>query len=111
MQFADLVATSNAVAAVSGRTAKRNLLADLLQQAQPDEIEPVVRFLAGLPRPGRIGGGGRTIAAARQPSAASPSLTIREVDDLLSELATASGTGSAGRKQALLGTVLARATE
>ena len=110
MQFADVVATSNAVAAVSGRTAKRDRLAELLGRAGPDEIEPIIGFLVGAPRQGRIGVGWRTISAAEQPPAAEPSLTVTEVDEVLSELAVTSGPGSAGRKQELLGAVLARAT-
>jgi DNA ligase-1 len=110
MQLADVVATSNAVAAVSGRSAKRDLLAELLRRAPPDEIAPVVGFLIGEPRQGRIGVGWRTIAAAEQPPATEPSLTVAEVDEALSVLAATSGPGSAGRKQELLGAVLARAT-
>lgn len=110
MQLADVVATSNAVASVSGRSAKRDLLVDLLRRAEPEEIAPVIGFLIGEPRQGRIGVGWRTIAAAEQPPASEPSLTVIEVDELLSELAVTSGPGSAGRKQDLLGAVLARAT-
>jgi DNA ligase-1 len=108
--FAEIVATSTAVAAVSGRTAKRDLLADLLRRAAPDEIEPVIGFLVGEPRQGRIGVGWRTIASAEQPPAEEASLTVAEVDALLSELAVTAGAGSAGRKQDLLAAVLARAT-
>jgi DNA ligase-1 len=110
MQFADVVATSHAVAAVSGRSAKRDLLAELLGRADADEIEPVIGFLIGEPRQGRIGVGWRTIAAAERPPAVDATLTVTEIDQVLSELAVTSGPGSAGRKQDLLGAVLARAT-
>jgi len=96
MQLDDVAATSIAVAEASGRNAKRDLIAGLLSRAGPDEIEPVVGFLIGEPRQGRIGVGWRTIAAAEQPPAAEPSLTVTEIDEVLSELAVTAGAGSAG---------------
>jgi DNA ligase-1 len=108
--FAEIVATSAAVAAASGRNAKRDALADLLRRLDPDEVEPAVGFLVGEPRQGRIGVGWRTITGAEQPPAAEPSITVTEVDALLTVLAGTSGSGSAGRKQDLLRALLARAT-
>ncbi len=110
MLFHEIVATSTTVTEASGRNAKRDALADLLARLDPEEIEPAIGFLIGEPRQGRIGVGWRTIASAEQAPAAEASMTVAEVDELLSELATTSGTGSAARKQALLGAVLARAT-
>ncbi len=110
MLFAEIVATSAAVTEAPGRNAKRDALADLLARLDPEEIEPALGFLVGEPRQGRIGVGWRTIASAEQPPAPEPSVTISEVDELLTELARTSGSGSAGRKQALLGGLLARAT-
>ena len=48
--LADLVATSAAVAATSGRTAKTEALADLLRKLDPDEVEVAVDFLTGTIR-------------------------------------------------------------
>jgi len=110
VQFADVAATSAAVAGASGRNAKRDLIAALLRHAAPDEIEPVVGFLVGEPRQGRIGVGWRTIAAAERPPASGPTLTVGEIDAVLSELAVTTGPGSTARKQELLGAVLARTT-
>lgn len=110
MLFAEIVATSAAVTAASGRNAKRDALAGLLARLGPEEIEPAIGFLIGEPRQGRIGVGWRTIAGVERAPAAEPSVTIAEVDALLSELAVTSGAGSGARKQALLGDVLARAT-
>ncbi|MCU1370266.1 MAG: ATP-dependent ligase [Ilumatobacteraceae bacterium] len=110
MLFHDIVTTSVALAAAPGRNAKRDALAALLARADVDEIEPVIGFLIGEPRQGRIGVGGRTIASARQPPADEPTVTVDEVDSLLSELAATSGPGSASRKQELLAALLARAT-
>jgi DNA ligase-1 len=108
--FAEIVATSAAVTGASGRNAKRDALAALLARLDADEVEPAIGFLVGEPRQGRIGVGWRTMAGAEQPPADEPSLTVAEVDALLSELAGTSGSGSAARKQELLGAALARAT-
>ena len=62
MLFAEIVATSAAVTAASGRNAKRDALAGLLARLGPEEIEPAIGFLIGEPRQGRIGVGWRTIA-------------------------------------------------
>lgn len=110
MLFAEIVATSAAVSEASGRNAKRDALAALLSRLDPDEVEPAVGFLVGEPRQGRIGVGWRTMAGAEQPPADGPSLTIHDIDGLLTDLAGTSGSGSAGRKRELLGAVLARAT-
>ena len=65
MRFADLVATSQAVARAGGRLEKIALLASLLKRAAPEEIEIATAFLSGTPRQGRIGLGGAALHAAR----------------------------------------------
>jgi DNA ligase 1 len=109
--LADLVATSGAVAATRSRIAKVAALADLLTRLEPDEIAIAVGFLTGEPRQGRIGVGWATIGSFDLAPAASPSLTLREVDDAVTAVEAMSGAGSVGERRALLGTVLARATE
>jgi len=111
MRLADLVATSDAVAAVSGRLEKIDHLAALLSRLAPDEIEIAVGFLTGLPRQGKLGVGGATIAAARAvaPSEA-PSLEVGDVDAALALVAATSGAGSARQKVQSLGALFARAT-
>ena len=52
MLFADLVATSAAVAATRARTAKTAALVELLQRLEPDEVEAAVGFLTGCAAPG-----------------------------------------------------------
>jgi DNA ligase-1 len=77
MRLAEVVATSGAVAAASGRLEKVEHLGGLLKRLAPDEIEPAVAFLSGGPRQGRIGLGGRTLMdAAHVPPAAEASLDI-----------------------------------
>jgi DNA ligase-1 len=109
--FADVVATSSAVAATRSRLTKVEALAGLLRRAQDQaEIETVVAFLAGAPRQGRIGAGWRTLTGLDLPPAAEPGLTVRQVDDALGEVARTSGKGSAGRRGELLGALFGAAT-
>lgn len=111
MLFAEVVATSAAVASTSARTAKRDLLAEALRSAGPGEAEIVVGFLVGEPRQGRIGVGWRTIASVDASSAALATLSVRDVDRALSQLAGLRGPGSAGARRSLLAELLGRATE
>ena len=110
MLFAEIVATSDAVASTSSRSDKSAALAELLGRLDQDEIEPTVGFLTGEPRQGRIGVGWRTLAAAEAEPATEPSLTVADIDQALSTLARTAGSGSAGRKQDLLTDLLGRAT-
>jgi DNA ligase-1 len=57
MLLRSLVDASNQVAATSGRLAKIKLLADLLRQAGPDEIELVIGYLSGRIRQSKPGVG------------------------------------------------------
>lgn len=110
MLFADIVATSEEVAALPGRSAKRDALAALLQRADVDEVVAVVGFLVGEPRQGRIGVGWRTLAAAERPPAPSPTATVADVDAALTAIAELAGPGSSSARVELLGDLLSRAT-
>ncbi len=105
-----LVSTSNQVAATSGRLAKITLLADLLKQASPDEIELAIAYLSGTIRQSKIGVGWATLQKAKTHVATSASLQLRDVDETLEKIATTSGKGSTGEKQRLLGDLFAKAT-
>ncbi|MCU1355021.1 MAG: ATP-dependent ligase [Acidimicrobiales bacterium] len=111
MLFADIVATSMAVAATASRTAKSAALAGLLGRAEPEEVEIAVGFLIGEPRQGRIGIGWRTLAAAERPPSEEPTLTVADVDDAITRLGGFSGPGSATARKELLGHLFSRATE
>ena len=63
--FAELVETSERVAATSSRTAKVAALADLLRRLEPDEVAPTVALLSGEARQGRIGVGWATLGRPR----------------------------------------------
>ncbi len=112
MLFAEVVATSSTVAAMSSRTAKRDAIAALLQRLDPDEVPVVVGFLVGAPRQGRIGVGWRTFdaAASTVEAAAIATVQVAAVDVLLTELAATSGPGSATTRRQLLVDLLARST-
>jgi DNA ligase-1 len=108
--LADVVATSAAVAATRSRTAKAGVIAELLRRAGTDEIEPVTAWLAGDPRQGRLGVGWRTLTRLVGAPAAIPSLTVAAVDEALTTLTEATGTGSAARRDATVTSLLSAAT-
>jgi DNA ligase-1 len=108
--LADVVAVSGAVAATRSRTAKATAIAGLLRRAAADEVEPVTAWLAGELPQGRLGVGRRTLAKERGEPAAAPSHSVTAVDELLTELAATSGTGSAARRDAVLTALLSAAT-
>ncbi|MFP5068477.1 ATP-dependent DNA ligase [Pseudonocardia nantongensis] len=110
MLFTDVVATSAAVGATRARTAKTTALAELLRGADPGEVVPVVAWLSGVPRQGRIGTGWRTLSGLEVPPAAVPSLEVTAVDALLDELAGTAGTGSGQRRRELLERLYGAAT-
>jgi DNA ligase-1 len=108
--LADVVATTGAVAATTKRTAKRDALAQLLRRLDPDEVEPVVGFLLGDARQGRIGVGWASIRDLDCPPAAEPSLAVAEVDAAIDVLAATTGAGSQGVRRAQLVALFGRAT-
>jgi DNA ligase-1 len=108
--FADLVATSEAVAATRARSTKVAALAEVLGRAAPDEIEAVVGFLIGEPRQGRIGVGWATVSRLDVTPAVAPTLTITDVDRALDQLQATAGSGSASARQQILRGVFERAT-
>ncbi len=105
-----LVETSERITGTSKRNAKIELLGDLLKQAGPGELEPLVAFLSGATRHGRIGIGYATLHASRGEPAAEPSLTIADVERTLDAYAEIKGAGSETRKREVLGGLFARAT-
>ncbi len=114
MLFAAVVETSQRVAQTSRRLEKIDLLAALLRQLQPEEVQIVVAFLSGYTRQGRIGVGYGALrdaaAAVNAGTAETAGLEIREVDRTLTDLAAVQGPGSDRQKRSLLHSLLARAT-
>ncbi len=111
MLLRDLVATSTNVAEATGRLAKIGQLADLLRRLAPEEIEIAIGFLSGEPRQGRMGIGGATIWNMKDVAASeTAALTLHDVDDVFTQLATVKGSGSAAARQQHLRDLLGRAT-
>ena len=111
MLLAHVVETSRRVAETSKRLEKIALLATLLRQLDPEEVEMVVAFLSGSTRQGRIGIGWATLRDAQASPAESPVLEVRDVDRVLEEFSTTQGRGSEQRKRELLHSLFIRATQ
>ncbi|HEU4525267.1 MAG TPA: ATP-dependent DNA ligase [Gemmatimonadales bacterium] len=112
MRFARLAATSRRLAETGGRREKIGLLAELLAEAPPEEIEIATAYVSGAVRQDKLGLGWATIQRARPGSAAAaPEVELSEVDAALDAIARTSGKGSAETRQRLLRALLARLTE
>ena len=111
MLLASVVETSRRVADTSKRLEKIDLLARLIRQLRPEEIEIVVLFLSGQIRQGRIGIGYAALRDARHSPAAEPSLEILDIDATLESITATSGPGSQRRRAQLLESLFTRATQ
>ncbi|MCY7401902.1 MAG: ATP-dependent DNA ligase, partial [Nocardioides sp.] len=109
MLLADLVATSAAVAATRSRKAKVVALAEALRRAEPDERETVVSYLGGALRQRRTGLGGRGVSDLPEP-AATPTLSVADVDGAFEAMSAMSGAGSQAARAAAVADLFARAT-
>jgi DNA ligase-1 len=109
MLLADLVATSEDVAATSSRLAKRDRLARCLVRLDVDEAQIGLAYLTGEPRQRRTGIGYRGLGALPQPAQA-PTLTLHDVDATLTTLEGVGGTGSTAERTRLARELFARAT-
>ncbi len=109
--LADLVATSRTVAGTPGRLDKIAALADLLRRTPPDQVPIAIGLLIGEPRQGRLGVGWATVGRSETPSAATPSLTLEDVDRAFTELAALDGAGSQVARADRLRALLVLATE
>ena len=110
MLLANVVETSRRVTETSKRLEKIDLLATLLRQLDPEEIEIVVAFLSGAVRQGRLGAGYATLRNAAAPPADTASLEIHDVDRALTAFGASQGPGSERQKRDLLQSLFARST-
>jgi DNA ligase-1 len=110
LPLAALVDASAAAAATASRLAKRDAIAAPLRGAAADEVEIAVAWLSGEIRQGRIGVGWSALSSLRGAAAQAPSLTLREVDAALADVAATAGKGSAAARRARLHALFARAT-
>ncbi len=104
MQYIGVVEAAQQVAGTAKRSEKTAVLAQLLRQTPPEEAAVVVGLLVGEPRQGRLGIGWATLRDVRVPAAASPSVSVGELDATLDLLAATTGGGSQrDREQQLVG--------
>jgi DNA ligase-1 len=110
MRFAELAATSAAVAATSGRKAKVGLLAAALRGLAPEEAEAGAAYLCGELRQRQTGVGWAGLRELPPPAEVA-TLTVAEVDRAAAVIAAVAGTGSQARRRELLHQLFAAATQ
>jgi DNA ligase-1 len=111
LRLAAVADTSRRVAEAKGRRDKIGLLAALLADTPPGEIEIAAAYLSGAVRQDRLGLGWATIQSAMPGTAAeSASVELAEVHAVLDRIAGTAGKGSADAKQRLLRDLLSRLT-
>jgi DNA ligase-1 len=109
--LADLVSTSQRVAATSARRTKVRELGLFLRTLPGDEIETAVNYLSGDISQGKIGIAYKTLHSAAATLAASEAVvSISEVDRSLSTIAAIRGGGSARLRAQALHALFSRAT-
>ncbi len=99
MRLHRLVDVSDQVAATRSRLAKRDLIAGLLRETPPEELEIATAYLSGVLVQRRTGVGWRGLADLPEP-ATEPRLELADIDRALSRLGALSGAGSAAARRA-----------
>lgn len=110
MRLSEVVTASQLVGSTSSRLGKIAALADLLTLAEPAELVPLTGLLLASPRQGRLGVGWRGLAALEVTHADAATLSIADVDEALTAVAAASGSGSHAARNALLTALASAAT-
>jgi DNA ligase-1 len=99
MELKRLVESVNSVRSTSKKTEKTQLLANLLKQAQGNDIELVAHYLVGTLPQGKIGIGWRIIEqASKDLRLADSGLALHQIDEVLDTIAAGQGAGSTSRK-------------
>ncbi len=112
MLLRELVQTSEAVAATSGRTAKITEIAGLLRRAGPGEVPVVVAFLSGELRQRQIGVGYASLGELlRLESSGQGPLTVAETDAVFEAVGQVGGAGAQAERRRLLAGLFARASQ
>ena len=103
MLLARIAETSSEVAGTSSRLAKVKRITGCLAEASPEEVATTVSYLSGELPQGTVGIGWAALRDLPSP-AASPSLSVLEVDAAVTHLQAITGKGSqAARRDALAG--------
>ena len=125
MLLRELVQTSEAVAATSGRTAKITEIATLLRRAGSGEVPAVVAFLSGELLQRQIGVGYASLgellrlepsgdplagAVTEEAAAGGGPLTVAETDAVFEAVGRVTGAGAQAERRRLLAGVFGRAT-
>ncbi|MFE2561154.1 ATP-dependent DNA ligase [Streptomyces sp. NPDC059352] len=113
MLLARVAEVSREVAAVSARSRKIGLLAELFAEAVPEESPLVIAYLSGRLPQGRIGVGWsvlKNVVPPAVPPVDVPRLTLADVDAALSELAAVSGAGARAERDRLVRGLFGAAT-
>jgi ATP-dependent DNA ligase I len=105
----EVAGTSAAVATSPARLAKVERLAACLRRLEPAEVHPAVAFLSGELRQRQIGVGWAALRDAPAP-AATPSLTLAEVDAAFERIGRLAGPGSQAERRRLVAELFGRAT-
>jgi DNA ligase-1 len=112
MKLATLVDTSERVRMASGRREKVHHLAQALRDAGPGRFGLAVSFLSGRVRQGRIGVGTAVLRDALPVEpAATPAMTLHDLDRIFSDVQSTTGSGSVEARKRLLSHLLGRCTE
>jgi DNA ligase-1 len=104
MDLARVVATWEALRLTRSRKRKTTLLADLLREAEPDEVGLVVSYLSGRLGQGKVGLGYAAVrkVAESVPTAEGQSLPLEAVNANFDAIAGRKGPGSMAERERLL---------
>jgi DNA ligase 1 len=108
MLLSRLAETWLALASTRSRNAKRDLIAGLLAETGPDDIEIVVSYLSGRLRQRRTGVGWHSLQTLPEP-AAEPSLDVASVDAAFERISELQGAGSSAARAAAVNELFAKA--
>ncbi len=108
MELLRLAATSRELAATRSRTAKRRLIAAVLRDTEPDDLETVVSYLSGTLTQRRTGIGWSTLRSVPAP-ADQASLSVVDVNAAFEQISAIGGGGSVALRQAMVARLFARA--
>jgi len=114
MRLGDLVEVSDQVGATRSRLEKVDRLAALIRRLPQPLVAVGVSYLSGELPAGRLGLGYAALHELRRGDATparEATLALDEVERVFFEIKAARGPGAVGRRSALLGGLLARATE
>ena len=111
MLLATVVETSAQVASTRARTQKIAALAELLRALEPAEVPVAVAYLSGEPQQGRVGVGYRTLYSLPATPGDTATVTILELDSIITSLQALGGAGSQAARAELLTDLFGRCTE